>query len=879
MSRLLASWVDFAQRRAVYFAVIAAVFGVGFALYTAKNLSVDTDNRNLLSADLPWRKAEAEMSRLFTNLGDTLVIVIDGGTPEALDAAQAKLVEALRPRKDLYDEVFAIETEPYFRTNGLLFLEPEVLQKLADDITQAQPFLGALNQDPSLHGLFTLLGRAVDAPAGQDFDLAPAFTRVGNAVSAAADRKLAPMSWQALVGTDSSQLGGNRRFIELAAKLDYNQLLPAQAPIDAARQAAKDLQLDAAHGVRVRLTGTVAMEHEEIQTAFEGAGLALGLAMAMAAGLLYLALRSVRLVAAAVLTLIYGLLLTSAFATFAIGHLNLISVAFGVLYVGLGLDYALYLCMQYRERLGQGMAPTQALSQSAADVGGYMTVCAATCSLGFFAFIPTAFTGIGELGIISGAGMFISLAMSLSLLPALIKLFAPDPKTLAWQPTTGGRLGRVLAWPYTHARLIWAVTVALTIVSLVLAPRAHFDSDPLKLRDQKSEALSTFLELRQDPNIPTLTLSTLVADAASAKALSERVTTLPAVSRALSLNDFVPVDQDQKLPIIEDLVFALGPQLASSPAPAEPAVNPDDVASLSALRQAVAARLQQPEAPAAEALRALSTELDRFSQALDAAEPAAREELLNALRSNLLGTLPAQLAGLKAALGAHAVTAADLPPALVNRWRATDGRYRVEIAPKEPLENAESTQRFLDAVLPIAPDAVGAPLTQNEAGRAVVRAFQQAFISSLVVISLLLLVLLRSVIDALLVLVPLILAGLLTVALSVLFNVPFNFANVIALPLILGVGVDYGVYLVQRGRDAADGTLLKTGTARAVLFGALITMANFGNLAFAKHPGMVSMGVLLTFGLAMTLLCALVLLPSLLSWRFRQRQRAGVSIE
>jgi predicted RND superfamily exporter protein len=130
--------------------------------------------------------------------------------------------------------------------------------------------------------------------------------------------------------------------------------------------------------------------------------------------------------------------------------------------------------------------------------------------------------------------------------------------------------------------------------------------------------------------------------------------------------------------------------------------------------------------------------------------------------------------------------------------------------------------------------------------------------------------LLRSVVGMLLVLIPLTLAGLLTVAGSVLLNVPFNFANVIALPLVLGVGVDYGVYLVQRGRLAAATrvNILRTGTARAVLFGALITTASFGNLMLAKHPGTVSMGILLTVGLAMTLLCALVLLPSLLAWRY-----------
>lgn len=875
MSRLLASWVVFAQRHAWAYLIIAVLAGAGLVHYTAGHLSVDTDTRNLISDKLAWRQAEKELDAQFPTLASTLVVVIDQGTPEQLDAVQAKLVATLRARTDLYDEVFAVDTEPYFRRNGLLFLEPEALQKLADDLTQAQPFLGALDQDPSLHGLFTLLGRALDAPGAADFDLSPAFGGIAKSVTAAADGKPGPLSWESLVGGGTSNLAGSRRFIELSAKLDFSQLLPAQAPVGFVHESLRALALGPESTPRVRLTGSVAMEHEEIQTAFEGAGLALGLAMLMAAGLLYLALRSVRLVAAAVLTLVYGLLVTAAFAALAVGHLNLISVAFGVLYIGLGLDYALYLCMQYRERLGQGMVADLALSQSASDVGSYMVVCAATCSLGFFAFVPTAFTGIGELGIISGAGMFISLALSLSLLPALIQLFKPDPKRLAWTPETGGRLSRVLAWPYTHARPIWIVTGVLIAGSLLLVPQARFDSDPLNLRDPNSEALSTFRELLQDPELPTLTLSVLVPDSTAAQALVDKASAVPGVSRALSLDSFVPTRQDEKLPILEDLVLSLGPQLASAPAPKQAAVREDDADTLRAMQQALPAYIRRAPEGQQAAAKALSAALDQYMASYDKADAEGRAKLLAGLRENLLGSLPARLSSLKEALQAGPVGEADLPAPLKRRWLAQDGRYRVEIAPKDVLDNNPAIERFNAAVTSVAPTASGPPLTQYEAGRAVVKAFQQAFLYSFVVISLLLLVLLRSVIDALLVLVPLVLAGLLTVATSVLFKVPFNFANVIALPLILGVGVDYGVYLVQRGRDAADGTLLRSGTARAVLFGALITMANFGNLAFAKHPGMVSMGLLLTLGLAMTLLCALVLLPSLLSWRYRQRQRAA----
>jgi hopanoid biosynthesis associated RND transporter like protein HpnN len=869
MSRLLSALVDAAQRHALMVVLVALVAGAGLGTWTARHLNIDTNLANLIAPDLAWRQAEIEMDRQFPKLGRSLAVVIEGGTPEAQTAVQQQLVAALRARTDAFRDVFALDTEPYFRENGLLFLETDALQQLADEITAAQPFLGALDADPSLRGLFTLLGRALDAPEGTDFDLSPAFTGIAASVAGSARDERAPLSWQGLVGGGgASALAGSRRFIELDAKLDFAQLMPALIPVTAVREAIAGLGPEA-EGLRIRLTGTVAMEHEELQTAFEGAGIAMFLAIAISALLLWFALHSLKLMLAAIVTLAYGLMLTAAFAAFAVGHLNLISVAFGVLYIGLGLDYALYLGMQYRERLGRGTAPAQALGVAAADVGGYMTVCALTTSLGFFAFVPTDFLGIAELGLISGAGMIISFAVTVVLLPALIAVLRPDPAQLAWRPAIGSRLSRVLAWPYAHARPIWIVSALLVAGSLLFVPGARFDSDPLKLRDPNTEAIMTFRDLLKDPEIPTLTLSALAPDVDTAGRLASAFSALPEVRRAMHLAAFVPAGQDDKLPILEDLRFALGPQLADGPAPVAPVARDDDAALIEQLRAGLPAWLAKQSGAQLEAGQRLKAALDAFAAALASRDAADQAALLATLRANLLGTLPAQLASMKTALKAHAVGIDDLPPALVARWKSADGLYRVEAMPRAVLDNPEAENRFIDAVQGVAPSATGGPSTQREAGRAVVESFQDAFLYSGVAITLLLMVLLRSVIDTLLVLVPLAMAGLLTVAASVIAGVSFNFANVIALPLILGVGVDYGVYLVQRGRDAADGSLLKTGTARAVLFGALITMVNFGNLAFAKHPGMVSMGLLLTLGLAMTLLCALVLLPSLLALRWK----------
>jgi hopanoid biosynthesis associated RND transporter like protein HpnN len=851
-----------------------AVMAAGLVFYTATHLSVDTNTEHLISAQLPWRRAVEQLDRAFPQLSNTLAVVIDASTPELADDAQRRLVGALAPRTDLFEEVFAIETEPFFRRNGLLYLEPQQLKSLADALTRAQPFLGTLDENPSLASLFTLLTRALQRPEA-GFDLSPALGQIASAVAAVNEGRFHRLSWAALTAGDAGAPGATtRRFIEIAPHFEFDRLLPAGRSIDAIRATAKRLQLSPEYGVTVRLTGSVAMEHEELLTAVTGAGVSLSAALVMVGVLLYLALRSARLVVAAVLTLACGLTFTAAFAAAAIGHLNLISVAFGVLYVGLGIDYALYVCMEYRELLGRGEPSRTAMPAAARRMGGFMVVCAATTSIGFLAFIPTSFTAIAELGAISAFGMLMSLLMSITLLPALVELMPPDPKRVQFRP---GTATRVLEWPYRHARALWIGAGVAACGALALLPRVHFDPDPLDLRDPKSESVATYRELLKDPDTPTLTLSALTADLRSAQALADRLATLPSVKQALTLQSFVPENQDTKLAIIDDIALALGPNFTESPGPDRPRADPRDERSLSELIEQLRVFVKQASAAQSRNARVLLEQLQRFQATLASRDPSGRQHLLGQLRETLLGTLPLRLRELRDALQAQPVTLADLPRPLVRRWLSPEGLYRVEAWPKEILDRVEPMQRFVNAVRSVAPQAVGPPIVILESARAVVDAFQRAFVYSFVAITLLLLVILRKPFDVLLAMLPLVFSGLFTVAGMVLLGISFNFANVIALPLILGVGIDYGVYIVQRGRvsEEAAANLLRSGAARAVLFGALTTIASFGNLVWARHPGTVSLGILLTLGLGLTLICALVFLPSLMAWHLRRvRERA-----
>ena len=856
---LMQLWVLFIQRWAKAVAWVCVVLAAAALATAALRLSVDTNPANMLDSRLPWRQAEAELERAFPNSEAGLVLVIEAADPTRAAAAQLALAARLKPQLAVFSSVRAAELEPYFQQNGLLYLDVEPLQDFADGVLRAQPFLGALTREPSLASVARLMEKALLVP-DTDFDLLPALNAISAATEAAVAGQAKALDWASLMSAPAALAPSPRKFIELVPVLDYGRLQPATVPVAAIRSAIAEVQAEAvAQGLgelRIRLTGRVALEHEEIGMAFSGAVLAFSVALLLSAVLLFIALRSGRLVLATVLTLLFGLALTAAFAALAVGKLNLISMAFAVLYVGLGLDYALYLAMRYRELRQLGIAHRDAVPQAAADIGGFLFVCAATTSLGFLAFVPTSFTGIAGLGLISGAGMFISLIASLTLLPALLILLppsAPAPaKNRPW-------LDALLEWPYRHSRRIWRGMAVLVLLAAAIAPRARFDFDPLHLRDPDSESVSTFRDLLADPALPTLTLSAIVANQTEAADLAAKLRPLPEVRQVLTLADLVPKGQAEKLAIIDELAFSLGPALATS-SELMVVARPEDAAALDRLEVAMQQAATQWSGPRAAAAARLASALEKLQSG---PRPV---ESITLLRGNLLNGLAPQVTQLRSLLLAKVVTAEDLPLWLRARWLAEDGRQRVEISPRAVLDDNEATRTFVRAVRHVEPRVSGSPVGMIEAGEAVVQSFQQAFLYSAGAISLLLLILLRSFRDTLLVMLPLAAAGLLTMAASVLTSTPFNFANVIALPLLLGVGVDYGVYLVQQSRRLpADANLLKTGATRAVLFGALVTMANFGDLMLAGHPGMVSMGLLLTVGLGVILICTLVLLPSLIA--------------
>jgi uncharacterized protein len=831
--------------------IVASLITLGAGIYSYENFAIHTDTSQLISSRLPWRQRELQLDAAFPQLVDTILVVLDGATPESARDGSSRLAAALAKDRANFEAMQEAEGGAFFKTNGLLFLPPEELQRTTEQLIRAQPFLGTLAADPSLHGLaeaLALISKGVESGSTELKTFDAPLTVLSSTIDTLLQGRPAAFSWTELMTGKAPAKSDLRRFIRVKPKLDFEALQPGANASKKIRNTATALGLTPDKGVSVRLTGPVAMADEEFGTLAEGALLNVLLTAGAVLLILWFALRSKRVVLAVLISLFVGFAITAALGLALVGALNPISVAFAVLFVGIGVDFGIQVAVRYRRErhLNNHLAP--ALDAGARAIAKPLTLAAAATAAGFYSFLPTAYRGVSELGLIAGNGMLIAFLTSITVLPALLMLLRPPPEPDAIGYRRLAPMDRFMA---RHRVPILVLASVAVIGGLPLFRNLSFDFNPLKLRSAKVESVATLLELMQDPATTPTAIDVLAPSLDDADALAQRLDRLPEVSSTLTLKSFVPDKQDEKLATIADAADLLGPTLDAS----EADQAPTDAETQSALNEA------------ANAFRAISNQLTESAsrkmasslKALADADPARRTAVAN----TLLGGLKLQLAEIRASLHPEHIMLGALPEDLRRDWIASDGRARIEVRPKGNQNDNAAMRRFAAAVLAVAPEATGTPILIQESADTIVHAFFQAATLALISITVILFLALRRVGDVLITLVPLLLAGVVTLELTVLFGLPLNFANIIALPLLLGVGVAFKVYYVLAWREG-ETSLLASSLTRAVLFSAMTTATAFASLWLSHHPGTSSMGKLLSLSLVTTLAAAVLFQPILM---------------
>jgi hopanoid biosynthesis associated RND transporter like protein HpnN len=836
---------------------------IAAAVYVATHIAVNSNMSDMIGKDVPYRETFDEFNKQFPLQDNVILVVIDGASSEYAQTAATEIYRTITADRAAVEYAFWPAGEAFFRQNGLIYLETDELTNIADQLATAQPLLGQLAADPNLRGLAVLISDALDAvdQGRADADgIAGFLDRISHSIEGRLAGKPEAMSWRSLMAPGDKP-NRARELLLVKPVQDFRALEPVAAAIARIRSAIASLPEPVAAHVQVRLTGEAMLTYEEIGSATRGIGAAAVLSLLLLAMILIWGLRSIWLATTGFVTIVVGLIWTAFFAVVAFEDLNLISVAFAVLFVGLAEDFVIHFGLRVREGIDSGGQNMQALGNAAEGAGSALLFLAIATATGFLAFVPTEYIGLAELGMIASMGMVIALVVTLTLMPALLTLLPlPQRSRRILEAAVSAESGL-----RHYAGLIAAVAIVAALLALLPLGRLQFDADTFHLKDPSAESVTTLLDLVADGDVAAYPVDFVVKGDAAARELAAKVAADPAVDKVTTIESYVPADQDEKLAIIGDMALFLEPILRTAAAPPlEPAQ----------MRQAIETVAGRIETVAKNGnLGDMKATFSAFAEDFRKLGALSDEDLRQA-DADIFRFFPLFLEQLDRAMLAEPIRGDNLPPLLRRNWVTPDGYYRVEAVAKEDRgKGTVDVSAFVDRMQAIDPVATGPAVANVGAGRAVTDAMVKATIYALFAIAVLLLLVLRDVVDTALTILPLVLAGLLTASTAAILGIPMNFANIITLPLILGIGLAGCSHLLLRAREEGPNAhLWETSTPLATVIAAASTVTSFGSLTMSAHRGTQSMGILLAIAIFWSLVSTLLILPALLELHRRHRR-------
>jgi uncharacterized protein len=837
------------------------------AIYASTRIVVNTSTEGLFSSKVEFIQNARAYEQVFPRKGEPIVAVVDAPAADRAQTAAHRLAEKLRG-DGLFQHVEMPGSEPYFRRAGLLFLDAQQLRSLQEQLHEARSALGMLAAQPNLLGISRFID-LITFGVKLKVEMPPSVPQLVHEMtettrSQAAGRS-ARLSWELLFGLGELQERGKRQFVLAYPVVDKTTVKRAAPALEAARTAADSVSSsESAADVRIRLTGLPALDQQELDAAFSAALYASPLSFALVVLTLLLGIRSLRLILVLIITLVVGSVWTSGLAAIAVRELNLISLAFGVLFFAVGVDFGTHLGLRYLEQ-AVGSSPGKAIKRAVMGEGPAITLSVICAAFGFLSFLPTDYLGLAQLGVISALGMVAAFVVTLILLPAMLALWPPKGAVREYDTSRFSR------WVRRRAALITSLAVLATLAAVIFGTRARIDVNPLNLQDPDTEAVQVYRELARDPATSPYEVNLIAPDLQAARDLADRLRGVDGVAQVRTVESFIPDEQEQKraaLAAVKEQFKSTGRTI-------------DRELDASALQEGLL-KLQRSAAGLAAAatnLPALQEAAEAFSVALGdfAAQQRPGAGGLDALNEALAGGLPGLFDQLRQSV--LSVTLDDLPYELRREWLSPDGIARVQVLPTADATDRDKLETFAARVQTVAPAATGVPIIISEAAKVVRKSFAQAVVITAVAMIAVIALVRRRLADVILILTPLTLASVWTVAGVALLGLEFNFANVIVIPVLLGIGVASSIHVVSRARELGEPSatsrgFLDSSTPRAVLLTDANTVLAFAALAVSSHRGLFSLGVLLALATTLSLVASLIVLPAILTLLERSRRHA-----
>lgn len=844
------------------------------ALYlTATRLGYQTSRMDLLDPKSNYNQLWIEYIEEFGDEDDA-VVVVEGSGREQVVPVLEELSAALAREDRLFHAVLHEVDLGKIRSKGLHYFSPDELADIDDFLTDLGPILAGDWSSLNTSAMAGRFMRQLEASQGDPAETAQArgrLHRLASSLGASLGQRgryqspwpEMPSSFAILSELNSEYLlteQGQLGFVLLRLARGEDSFDHCTEATDALRDLIARSQ--ARHpDVKIGLTGLPIMENDEMRSS-KTSMLWASLVSMVGVGLLFVAgFGGARHAILAILILLVGIALAFGYATLAVGHLNILSVAFTVTLIGIGINYGIYYVAKYLQARSENKDCETAILETARIAGPAIATGAITTSIVFFAAGLTSFKGVAELGIIAGGGILLCAIAELVLLPACIWLVDRSgwgvrmPKPLA--------VHRWIAPLFKFPRVTLTVSVTATAFVGLGLSRLWYDNNLLNMQAEGLESVALERKLLSECNQSVWYALSIADSREELLARKEKFLELGSVERTEEIVSLLPVDDEVKKP----LIARIQKRLASLPErPQQITVDTPEV-----LGQALG-QVQN--------LLAQSRYDEKCVRQLDAVRDLLRRmpttdcyAQLTRFQQEMAGDLLSRLHILKSIANPEPPQLSDLPASLVDRFVGQHGKHLLKIYGRGDIWDTMALRRFVKEVRSVDPHATGNPLQAHEASLEMKRSYQEAAIYSLFVIIGVLVLDFKNLQHALLAAMPLGLGVLQMFGLLGLLDIPLNPANLIALPLILGIGVDYGVHIVHDYRESRGPYRMSPGTAVAVLVDALTTLVGFGSLMLASHQGLQSLGRVLTLGVTCCLFTSLIMLPAALTWMTRHRKQ------
>jgi hopanoid biosynthesis associated RND transporter like protein HpnN len=884
-------------RLTLRFPVVTLAVCLGLAgacvVYTQRDLQFKTSRGDLIDPKTDYHQRWLNYIKEFGDVTEDMVVVVEGKSPADIQQVLDDLGARVEKEPRLFKNVLYKVDLSHLRSKALQYSSPEQLQSILGQLDEFSPLLRRF-QLLTLRGFFRELRHGLERMRGQPDEIVtrfaePLLQQMGLLIAsldhfASRDRNY-ESPWHALAqgGGDTGDLEtifrdryllnekGTMGFLKVqptAHSSDFNGTSPAIARL---RQLIDDATRRHPE-VKFGLTGIPVLESDEMRDSQTAMFYASVISFVGVAILMFWGFQGFRYPLVGSAVLLVGMAWSFGFTTFAIGHLNILSVSFAAMLIGIGIDYSTVYLLRYLELRHEGLATAEALLKTATSAGAGIWTAAISSALAFFCAMLTDFAGVAELGVIAGGGILICTVAAFVVIPAILALVDRGHDRFHLPSPMESRGLRLLIARYPATLIVlcgggiaWVSTYGLDM---------KYDYNLLHLQSKGLESVEVQSRIFEQSDSSLLFAVSLADSPRQVLELKRKFEALPTVHHVEELAAILPRYQSEETQLLVQGVHAELSQL-----PARPPV-PHDIApkQIGEELEAIEAALRESPSPSASSIR---ERIDHFLDRLDLMTDREQVQVLREYQGRLSADLLMRLRGLEAISGTDPVGPADLTPTLVSRFLSPNGKWLLQIYPASQIWDIEPLEKFIADVRSVDPEATGTPLQTYEASKAIKRSYETIGVYALIAVCVLLLIDFRNLTDCLMALLPPLAGAGLMFGLLALWHIDLNPANLIVLPLVIGLGVDGGVHVVhdyrlQRGPYAPSASVIN-----AIIVNATTTMVGFGSMMIAAHRGLYSLGLVLTVGVGTCLVVAVVLVPAILTvvsrWRYAPSAAAPIT--